>query len=1665
MKNSQLIKNKETCEKNTFKNQGKNMPPEDSHQSWDQFYSTVDSFEEYANAPHIKHFLKTVLNYWHDGKILEVGTGTGYMSIWLSRSFPYNEVMALDQNKEIVRRAAYMNGALSGKVAFCEGSAFNLASLFPNERFDVIFHQGFLEHFSDEEIIALLEQQLRLAHYVIFSVPSKFYPRIDFGDERLMELEDWLKILAPFGPSILSGEYYSHDRENPGNEELSFVLRGTMNEREKSKDGHLEIDRDAHKISVVPAHEYELIWRSSVFNPSGYAHQSRNAAIGMDMNGIRVCLDPMVQFFEGDFDASTWERLIRMTRQKPRSPAPLVMHHPPAGFKGEDFFQEGKRLYPGMSRYIGSVLFESDRLPESWVPALNAMDEIWVQTEFNFETFSRSGIDRSKIQKIPSGINPFIFNRNAYAKANLPNKKSFNFISIFEWTKRKGYDILLKAFLQEFTYREDVGLVMFVYRGSGTNAKDKETASEKAARYALQQLGIDLRQSAHVSIVESVFPNYSMPSIYAAADAFILPSRGEGWGMPYMEAMAMEIPAIGTRWGGNTEFMNDNNSFLIDIEGLEPVDEEQVKDNMYYNGHQWARPSIESAQQIMREVFENRKESREKARKGREDILNNWTIKHIGEKIYARLLEIEEEDSIRGRARSILKPVDPASQITWKSPISGTGGYAESARNSVLALKKHTSLNLKVQEFQTENPYAKIERDKEEIIRDLSNNTVSENGVHIWQTIPPHFAKDKSAYANIGYTSFDSDSLPEEWVERCNSMDEIWVPSEFNVNTFFRAGVKKEKLCKVPPGIDTDLFPGSAAPLYIPGKMGFNFLSIFDWDLHKGWDILIRSFLKEFKNTEDVALIIKTYSSSGLSTQEIAQQIKKYITRDIGIPLDSAPGILLIERMLTEKEMVQLYKTADAYVMPSRGEGRGRSYMEAMAMGLPTIGTRWSGNLEFMNDKNSFLIDCEIVDVPQSFWKENELYHGHRWAEPSADHLRKLMRNLFTDQYKTRKIADAGQREIREKYNWRAISEIILNRINGIITHGAGTNGNGIPRGVAARKHFAPKRMSQTSQQGMTDKHTIIWEGSQMVCHSLARVNREICSRLQHNKECDISIIPFEPEQNENFDSQEKYRELLSLYNKPLARDAEFHIRHHWPPNFTPPSRGKWILMQPWEFGYLPMDWIKPIREQIDEVWVYSIATKNVYVESGIQENKVHVIPLGVDPSLFGAHVSPLSLPIKKRFKFLFVGGTIWRKGIDILLDAYVNTFRNTDDVCLVIKDMGTQSFYQGMNARKNIENIQNTPGAPEILYLDQTLRDEELPKLYASCDCLVHPYRGEGFGLPVAEAMACGLPVIVTRGGSTDDFCPPEFVYPIASSHVPVTIEVPLIKQGWVLNPDKKQLIDLMREVYQNPQNAKKRAGNASQFIINNFTWDRTVEAVMSRLKILGEEKNPPLRFSARALQGDSSKSNGRSVPSVPDNAGSRLSQPEIEKLLERGDSLFDKGSYAEALPFYMDIHAQQPHNIETAVKCAETFARLNNHEMAEKVLTQCAHANPDNKDIHNFLGVYLVHRKKLDEAKAIFQRAYDIDPDDLITMRNQMELLFMQGNFAEVIPLCERILENDSANIDARLMLGNSHAFSGNLDKAKREYETVLKVDPQNRDAIQNCEIIEETLAKAVE
>ncbi len=396
-----------------------------------------------------------------------------------------------------------------------------------------------------------------------------------------------------------------------------------------------------------------------------------------------------------------------------------------------------------------------------------------------------------------------------------------------------------------------------------------------------------------------------------------------------------------------------------------------------------------------------------------------------------------------------------------------------------------------------------------------------------------------------------------------------------------------------------------------------------------------------------------------------------------------------------------------------------------------------------------------------------------------------------------------------------------------------------------------------SNKQSLNGSMSIVWEGPQFVNSSLALVNRELCNLIA-GSHLNLSLNKTE---NDQFKPAIKSK-YLSLNNKTNLKleNVDIHVRHQWPPNVTPPEKGHWVIIQPWEYGSLPKEWANVFSKLVDEMWVPSNYVRRVYIDSGVSSERVFVIPNGFAPEKFNPDVKPYKLQTKKKYKFLFVGGTIYRKGIDVLLQAYISAFKNIDDVTLIIKDMGGDSFYKGQTFKEKIIEIQKTKGTPEIIYLDKNLSENELAGLYTACDVLVHPYRGEGFGLPILESMASGTPVIVTNGGAAMDFCNENNSLLINAekrfSNENKIGDIETVNLPWILEPDQLDLSKKMLFAFDNQEKIKEIGIKAYNNVKENWTWQNSFEKLNIRIQEIA--KKPILRFikDKKTDKSDSKKS-----------------------------------------------------------------------------------------------------------------------------------------------------------------------------------------------------------------
>lgn len=396
---------------------------------------------------------------------------------------------------------------------------------------------------------------------------------------------------------------------------------------------------------------------------------------------------------------------------------------------------------------------------------------------------------------------------------------------------------------------------------------------------------------------------------------------------------------------------------------------------------------------------------------------------------------------------------------------------------------------------------------------------------------------------------------------------------------------------------------------------------------------------------------------------------------------------------------------------------------------------------------------------------------------------------------------------------------------------------------VVARAPAAPvaPRLKQERE-----KPLLVWEGELQTLNSMAIINRELGRHLVSSEQIDVVFRPDEVSPEPFVATDERFAAVRAHIDRtPVSADV--FVRHPCgDPSFERPDAATYVQIQPWEYGSLPARWAEKMKKNVDEVWCPSTYVRQLYLDAGFDPRRVLVVPNGIDPEMFSpgpANGAVLRGLTKKRFTFLFVGGTLERKGIDVLLDAYTSAFGPHDDVALVIKDFGLGGFYRMVSYRERIFEIRDRAGAPEIAYTDADLTTAQLLDLYRSCSCFAFPYRGEGFGIPILEAMACGMPVITTAGGAADDFLDDGTAYRVASTRRGIgnrVYDVKLYSDGWLLEPDRDELASTMRRVYERYDEAREVGRRASVRARTDFTWEGAARKVVDRVTALRQA--PPI-------------------------------------------------------------------------------------------------------------------------------------------------------------------------------------------------------------------------------
>ena len=227
------------------------------------------------------------------------------------------------------------------------------------------------------------------------------------------------------------------------------------------------------------------------------------------------------------------------------------------------------------------------------------VDEIWVPSAWHVDIFKEVllsfGTYNPTIFVIPEAVDTTLFDPNLYnsnssssssstcvTEDNNENSDKFKFLSIFKWEYRKGWDLLLSAYWNAFSVSDNVELVIRSYIRVFNGTAPNKNITEIIELYAMKNFNKKLNElpsviwdgaeQFEITRDDVTITREKLRDKLASVDCFVLPTRGEGWGLPIAEAMAMELPVIVTNCTGTTAYLSEENSYPVPI--LDGVDDE-----------------------------------------------------------------------------------------------------------------------------------------------------------------------------------------------------------------------------------------------------------------------------------------------------------------------------------------------------------------------------------------------------------------------------------------------------------------------------------------------------------------------------------------------------------------------------------------------------------------------------------------------------------------------------------------------------------------------------------------------------------------------------------------------------------------------------------------------------------------------------------------------------------------------------------------------------------------------------------------------------------------------------------------------------------------------------------------------------------------------------------
>lgn len=672
-----------------------------------------------------------------------------------------------------------------------------------------------------------------------------------------------------------------------------------------------------------------------------------------------------------------------------------------------------------------------------------------------------------------------------------------------------------------------------------------------------------------------------------------------------------------------------------------------------------------------------------------------------------------------------------------------------------------------------------------------------------------------------------------------------WIaPSNWSRDGLLRSGATLDQIRVIPLGVDPQLYqplqPGEREALRRQLGWGnqFVFLTVGSLDDCDGIRPLLKAFAQIVDRYPDSRLVLKgcdaLYASNGYLI-DASQSIL-----DASALAKVQPRLAYLGTTLPTEQLVRLYQAADAYVSPYLATGFNLPVLEAMACGLPVICTAGGPTDDFIHPDFGLKIN--------STFRTKAIGNQVRFfLHPDWEHLASLMGTIMNQPDFCNQARQIVPEFAAQNYTWKQT----VNRLIQVVDNGGALcrADDSLQLSFPVRREFGNFNNNLQPQKS----YSLLVEGWRQIPHSYALIN--CCQLLEFLDYPQLNLFHKDmPYVTENWKASrglfsEVEESLLDKIPTPEPEQvADVTLRMYCPFDLSDSVSSRTVMFGCTEWGVVPKTILRGMN--VESFRQAHLASETViltashwsgqgFVNSGADPTRVVVVPLGFNPQIYRRPTPEQRQHLRQQLgwqdDFVFLNiGVMWneRQGVDRLLKAFAQVTERYPKTRLVLKgrDAIFPSHASIQKASKNVlSDTELERVHARLHYIGHNLSTQEMAQLYQAADVYVSPYSAEGFNLPVLEASACGLPIICTAGGPTEDFTHSDFTWKIQS-------RLRFLKEKTgdtklYLEPNQEHLIELMFKVIEESQFRRQAAQIGPEFVVQRFTWTKVVSQLLSVL------------------------------------------------------------------------------------------------------------------------------------------------------------------------------------------------------------------------------------------